>query len=93
MGGTVSQSTRDLAALLVQYGTARKTIKREALFARGAELATIASLMLANVSQAVDIATSEIRGEQRTVTYEVVECDCRVYPLHMCEGHRAMQSV
>ncbi|MFJ4173394.1 hypothetical protein [Microbacterium sp. NPDC089696] len=92
MAVTPSQSTRDLAALLVQYGTARKTTKREALFAHGAELATIASLMLANVSQAVDIATAEIRGQRMPVAYEVVECDCRVYPLHMCEGHRAMQT-
>ena len=81
MGGTVSHSTRDLAALLVQYGTARKTIAREALFAHGAELATIASLMLANVSQAVDIATAEMRG---TTDLEAIATQ---YPMRDSRGY------
>ena len=59
----VSQSTRDLAGLLLTRH--RKAPKREALFADGAELALIASLMLANVSQAVDIALAELRPARK----------------------------
>jgi hypothetical protein len=58
---TPSDSTRTLANLLRDYGRARKTANRETLFAYGAELTLIDSLMLANVAQAVDIATVEIR--------------------------------
>lgn len=61
---TVNQSTRDLAAILVNHTDARKPLNRDTLFQYGAELALIASLMCANVSQAVDLATAEIRGEQ-----------------------------
>ena len=52
----MNESTRTAANLIVTYARARKTRKRDALHAYGAELATIASLMTANVSQAVDAA-------------------------------------
>ena len=59
-----SESTRTLANLIREYAEARKTTERGALFAYGAELALIDSLMLAKVSQAVDIATGEIRADR-----------------------------
>lgn len=55
----MSESTRDLANLLARK--AHKSATRETLFAYGAELATIDSLILANVSQAVDAALIELR--------------------------------
>jgi hypothetical protein len=57
----VSESTRIVARMIADYARARKTRDREQLFAYGAELATIASLALANVSQAVDAALTELR--------------------------------
>lgn len=59
---TISESTRTVANLIRDYGRARKITDRGALFDYGAELALIASMMLANVSQAVDIATAELRA-------------------------------
>ena len=53
-------ATEALASLLVEYAQARKTRSREQLFAYGAELATIASLMTANVSRAVDAALENL---------------------------------
>lgn len=61
--GEPSESTRTVANMIRDYARARKTTDRETLFAYGAELALIASLMLANVAQAVDIATAEIHAE------------------------------
>ena len=61
---TISDSTRVVANLIREYAHARGTKNREQLFAYGAELATIDSMMLANVSQAVDIALAELRAEK-----------------------------
>jgi len=56
----MNESTRTLANLLIDYARARKTRARDTLHAYGAELATIDSLALANVGQAVDIATATL---------------------------------
>lgn len=56
----MTEATRTLANLLIDYARARKTRKREALHAYGTELATITSLMTANVSRAVDAALTEL---------------------------------
>lgn len=56
----MNESTRTLASLIVGYARARKTRKRDVLHAYGAELATIDSLAVANVSQAVDAAQIEL---------------------------------
>lgn len=57
----VSDSTRTVANLIREYAEARRTTNRDQLFEYGAELATIDSMMLADVSQAVDIALAELR--------------------------------
>ncbi len=57
----MNESTRTVASLIVTYARARKTRARDTLHAYGAELATIDSLAVANVSQAVDAALIELR--------------------------------
>lgn len=58
----MNESTRTVANLIVTYARARKTRKRDTLHAYGAELATIDSLAVANVSQAVDAALVELEA-------------------------------
>lgn len=63
MSTTPTQSTRDLANLLVRK--AHKSATRETLFAYGAELATIDSLALANVAEAADMAAAALTAYER----------------------------
>lgn len=58
----MNESTRTLASLIADYARARKTRARSTLHAYGAELATVDSLAVANVSQAVDAALSELEN-------------------------------
>lgn len=51
-----NESTLVVSRLLTDYGRARHTRDRDVLFAYGAELAQIASLILADVAQATTLA-------------------------------------
>lgn len=59
---SLGESTRTMVSLLVDYARARKTVARAQLFAYGAELATVDSLMLADVATATTVAIAQLRG-------------------------------